>query len=71
MYLSAYIFLFGAELNAELEHQTIKDSTTGEPEPIGRRGAWAADHVAGADGLDEANTGPSLGEAGPPNPVEG
>ena len=29
MYLSAYVFLFGAELNAELEHQTAKDSTTG------------------------------------------
>ena len=31
LYLSAYVFLFGAELNAELEHQTAKDSTTGQP----------------------------------------
>ncbi len=69
MYLSAYVFLFGAELNAELEHQTAKDSTTGRPEPLGDRGAWAADHVAGLtdDGTSE---GPSLGQAGPPSPVE-
>jgi membrane protein len=47
MYLSAYVFMFGAELNAELEHQTAEDSTTGRPRPMGTRGAWAADHVAG------------------------
>jgi len=69
LYLSAYVFLFGAELNAELEHQTSKDSTTGHPERLGKRGAWAADHVAGLtdDGTSE---GPSLGEAGPPSPAE-
>jgi len=70
MYLSAYVFLFGAELNSELEHQTAKDSTTGRPEPMGRRGAWAADHVAGLDGA-QPDEGPNLAEAGPPNPVEG
>lgn len=47
MYLSAYAFVFGAELNREVEHQTAKDSTTGRPLPMGLRGAWAADHVAG------------------------
>jgi membrane protein len=46
MYLSAYAFVFGAELNREVEHQTAKDSTTGKPRPMGERGAWAADHVA-------------------------
>jgi membrane protein len=46
MYLSAYAFVFGAELNREVEHQTAKDSTTGKPRPMGTRGAWAADHVA-------------------------
>ena len=69
MYLSAYVFLFGAELNAELEHQTAKDSTTGHPEPLGDRGAWAADHVAGLTD-DGTSAGPSLGQAGPPSPVE-
>ena len=68
MYLSAYVFLFGAELNAELEHQTAKDSTTGRPEPIGKRGAWVADHVAGAKDQGLSEKGPSLAEAGPPPP---
>ena len=47
MYLSSYVLLFGAELNSELEHQTAKDTTEGAPRPIGERGAWSADHVAG------------------------
>lgn len=46
LYLSAYAFIFGAELNSEIEHQTARDSTTGSPEPLGDRGAWAADNVA-------------------------
>jgi hypothetical protein len=41
--------VFGAELNRELEHQTEKDTTEGAPEPLGQRGAWAADHVAGQE----------------------
>lgn len=45
LYLSSYILLFGAELNAELEHQTAKDTTNGDA-PLGERGAWVADHVA-------------------------
>jgi membrane protein len=49
MYLSAYVFLFGAELNSELEHQTAKDTTEGAPKPVGDRGAWSANHVAGSD----------------------
>jgi membrane protein len=49
MYLSAYVFLFGAELNSELEHQTAKDTTQGTPRPMGDRKAWSADHVAGSD----------------------
>jgi membrane protein len=46
MYLSAYVFCIGAELNSEIEHQTARDSTTGKPQPMGERGAWAADNVA-------------------------
>lgn len=69
MYLSAYVFLFGAELNSELEHQTAEDSTTGRPEPLGERGAWAADHVAGITDLGVTD-GPNLSEAGPPSPAE-
>lgn len=68
MYLSAYVFLFGAELNAELEHQTVKDSTTGRPQPLGKRGAWVADHVAGVQDVGLSDDGPTLAEAGPPPP---
>ncbi len=73
LYLSAYVFVFGAELNSEVEHQTAKDSTTGPPEPLGRRGAWAADHVAGADddgaSKEEKKAGPTMAEASPGSPT--
>jgi membrane protein len=39
------VVLIGAELNAEIEHQTAIDSTTGAPLPIGARGAAMADSV--------------------------
>ncbi|MCB2053199.1 MAG: YihY/virulence factor BrkB family protein [Geminicoccaceae bacterium] len=42
-WLSALIVLMGAELNSEIEHQTGHDTTTGSPEPMGERGAHAAD----------------------------
>ena len=45
LYVSAFVVLLGAELNAELEHQTARDTTTGRPRPMGQRGAWAADTV--------------------------
>jgi membrane protein len=45
-WVSAYVVLLGAELNAELEMQTIEDTTKGGPRPIGERGAFVADHVA-------------------------
>jgi hypothetical protein len=40
-------------LNSEIEHQTAKDSTTGAPEPLGARGAWAADNVASDDEVED------------------
>ncbi len=45
LYLTAYVVLFGAELNAEMEHQTAIDTTCGAPKPMGRRGAYVADTV--------------------------
>jgi len=48
IWISAIIMLLGAELNAELEHQTARDSTTGEPLPMGERGATMADTVGKA-----------------------
>lgn len=69
MYLSAYAFVFGAELNSEVEHQTARDSTTGPDEPLGRRGAWAADNVALDDTVqdrpEEARDGDKLTQASP------
>jgi membrane protein len=69
MYLSAYAFIFGAELNGEIEHQTAKDSTTGSPERMGERGAWAADHVADdgkvQDRPEQAREGEKLTQAAP------
>lgn len=45
-YLSAFIVLLGAEINAEMEHQTRHDTTTGPDKPMGERGAYVADTVA-------------------------
>ena len=46
LYMSFYIILLGAEINAESEKQTKKDTTTGPPAPMGERRAEAADTVA-------------------------
>lgn len=44
-WLSTTVVLMGGELNAEIEHQTAKDSTTGAPKPLGARGARMADTI--------------------------
>ena len=44
-WLSVQVILMGAELNAEIEHQTAVDTTTGKPLPIGERGAKVADSI--------------------------
>jgi membrane protein len=44
-WLSAFVVLLGAELNAEMEHQTERDTTTGPDRPMGQRGARMADSV--------------------------
>lgn len=46
LYLSAFVVLLGAEINAEMEHQTAEDTTVGPERPMGLRGAYHADHVA-------------------------
>ncbi|MDN5805421.1 MAG: YihY/virulence factor BrkB family protein, partial [Microlunatus sp.] len=55
LWLSAYAVLLGAEINAETEQQTIKDSTKGPAQPLGSRGAVKADTVLGEDRSDNAN----------------
>ena len=48
------VVLAGAKLNAEIEHQTAVDTTVGEPEPIGERGAIVADSVGAKRGSPAA-----------------
>ena len=45
VWFSIMAILVGAELNAEIEHQTAVDSTTGPEQPMGARGAAMADTV--------------------------
>ncbi len=48
IWISIIVVLVGAKLNAEMEHQTVRESTTGQPKPIGRREARMADTVGAA-----------------------
>src|SRR5262245_51465533 len=48
LWLSTFIVLIGGEINAELEHQTAKDTTEGGKKPMGTRGATMADEIGGA-----------------------
>lgn len=43
LWISAMVILIGAEFDAEMEHQTARDTTTGSPKPMGARGARMAD----------------------------
>lgn len=49
IWISTMIVIIGAELNAELEHQTARDSTTGRPKELGKRDAYVADTVGDAE----------------------
>ena len=48
VWVSVTVVLVGAELNAEVEHQTAIDTTVGGRKPIGQRGAVMADTVGKA-----------------------
>ena len=45
MWLSTILVLAGAEINAEMEHQTARDTTSGGAKRIGNRGARMADEI--------------------------
>ncbi|MHA6346576.1 YihY/virulence factor BrkB family protein [Roseivivax sp. CAU 1761] len=47
LWLSAFIVLLGAELNAGIELQTLADTTVGRERPMGERGAYVADTYPG------------------------
>ena len=44
IWLSTIVVLLGGEINAELEHQTARDTTEGAEQPLGARGAKMAEH---------------------------
>ena len=46
IWLSSTVLLLGAQINAEMETQTSRDTTVGGEKPAGARGASAADSVA-------------------------
>ncbi|MHC2109085.1 YihY/virulence factor BrkB family protein [Methylobacterium sp. CM6246] len=48
IWISTIIVLLGAQVNAEMEHQTAEDTTVGQPQPLGTRGAKMADSVGAA-----------------------
>ncbi|RXH35460.1 YihY/virulence factor BrkB family protein [Bradyrhizobium zhanjiangense] len=48
MWVSTIVIMFGAELNSEIERQTLRDTTTGRPKPLGSREAVSADTVGAA-----------------------
>jgi membrane protein len=43
LYLSSFVILLGAAINAQSERQTREDSTIGRPQAMGQHGARAAD----------------------------
>lgn len=45
MWASAFVVLLGASLNAAMELQTERDTTTGPERPMGQRGAYVADNI--------------------------
>lgn len=45
IWISTTIVLMGAQVNAEMEHQTAEDTTEGPPQPLGTRQARMADTV--------------------------
>ncbi len=48
LWLSTAIVLIGAQIDAEAEHQTVRDTTTGGGKPMGERGARMADTIGPA-----------------------
>ena len=49
LYLSCFLLLLGASLNAQLELRTLPDTTIGPDRPRGQRGAYVADRYVAHD----------------------
>ena len=46
VWIMMMVLVTGGELNAQLEHQTAKDTTVGKPREPGERRATLADQIA-------------------------
>jgi membrane protein len=60
-YISSVIVVLGAEINAEMERQTARDTTEGQEAPLGERGAYAADTVGPSAGEPDRSPGSDRG----------
>lgn len=58
-WISVMVLLVGAQLNAEIEHQTAVDTTIGKPQPMGMRGAEMADTLGSPQDGKEGQRGPT------------
>ena len=65
LYLTCYLVLLGAEINAEAEHQTAHDTTEGEPQPMGARDAEDGRHAARVARAEEGRQRPDRENASP------
>jgi membrane protein len=64
-YISSLIVVIGADVNAEMERQTRKDTTVLKTAPLGQRGAYAADTVGPSsdEGSNAAAKAPARGKS--------
>ncbi|MFU1477376.1 YihY/virulence factor BrkB family protein [Roseovarius sp. C7] len=60
-YISAYVVMIGALINAELELETAADTTVGPPRPPGEREAYVSDNQVNENGIPRQ---------APPDPTE-
>ncbi|MDP0492503.1 MAG: YihY/virulence factor BrkB family protein [Verrucomicrobiota bacterium JB023] len=54
LYSFGFSLLVGAELDSEIEHQTVVDTTIGPDRPRGERGAYVADTVGRSKGENDS-----------------
>ena len=53
LFITSYAILLGAEINAESEQQTVKDTTKGPEQPLGERDAVKADTLPDPEAADD------------------
>lgn len=62
VWVSVVVLIMGAELNAEMEHQTARDSTAGPEKPIGTRGATMADTIGRSRNSEKGESQRDVGD---------